>query len=57
MMCSKDAKVKQPIDFFFFFFFFLTFWPVCIGRHYLPFDVVQGRPVSGVGRGFIAVGL
>ena len=42
----------------FFPFVFLTFQPVCTCRHYLhPFDVVQGRPVRGAGRGFIAPGL
>ncbi len=35
----------------FFFFFFFSLWPVCTVRHYLPFGVVQGRPVRGAGRG------
>ncbi len=54
-MCSKNGKTNQPIDFFFFFFF--TFWPVYSVRHYLPFRVVQGRPVRGAGRGFYSPGI
>ncbi len=48
-MCRSDICNEE--------LFFLRSSPCAPVGIYLPFDVVQGRPVRGAGRGFIAPGL
>ncbi len=58
----KGGSREEPLNYrpvsllcILFFFFLYRFFE---GKHYVPFGVVQGRPVRGAGRGgFIAPGL